>query len=58
MNFDLLQQLCKIHAPSGSEEAMTTFLLKHIKKEQKNWKVQPEILIGEDFQDCIILIFG
>ena len=54
----LLQQLCKIHAPSGSEEAMTTFLLKHIKKEQKNWKVQPEILIGEDFQDCIMLIFG
>ncbi len=58
MNFDLLQQLCKVHAPSGSEEAMTKFLLKHIKKEQKNWKVQPEILMGEDFQDCIILIFG
>jgi putative aminopeptidase FrvX len=54
----LLQQLCKIHAPSGSEEAMATFLLKHIKKEQKNWKVQPEILIREDFQDCIMLIFG
>lgn len=58
MNFLLLKQLCEIHAPSGSEEAMTQFLLKHIKKEQKNWKVQPEILIGEDFQDCIILIFG
>ncbi|MDF1674252.1 MAG: M20/M25/M40 family metallo-hydrolase [Vicingaceae bacterium] len=58
MNFDLLQQLCKIHAPSGSEEVMKTFLLKHIKKEQKKWKVQPEILIGEDFQDCIMLIFG
>lgn len=58
MNFSFLQQLCTIHAPSGSEEAMTTFLLKHIKKEQKNWKVQPEILMGEDFQDCIILVFG
>ena len=55
---ELLKKLCKIHAPSGSEEAMTTFLLKHIKKEQKNWKVQPEILVGEDFQDCIMLIFG
>lgn len=55
---ELLKKLCEIHAPSGSEEAMTKFLLKHIKKEQKNWKVQPEILMGEDFQDCIILIFG
>jgi len=58
MNFSFLRQLCKIHAPSGSEEAMSQFLLKYIKKEQKNWKVQPKILIGEDFQDCILLIFG
>ena len=58
MNFSFLQQLCKIHAPSGSEEAMTKFLLKHIKKEQKNWKVQPQLVVGEDFQDCILLVFG
>ncbi|MCB0379927.1 MAG: M20/M25/M40 family metallo-hydrolase [Flavobacteriales bacterium] len=54
----LLQQLCEIQAPSGSEYTMTDFLLKYIKKEKKNWKVQPEILYGEDFQDCIILVFG
>lgn len=54
----LLQQLCEIQAPSGSEYTMTDFLLKYIKKEKKNWKVQPEILYGDDFQDCIILVFG
>lgn len=54
----LLQQLCEIQAPSGSEYTMTDFLLKYIKKEKKNWKVQPEVLYGEDFQDCIILVFG
>ncbi len=55
---ELLKKLCEIQAPSGSEYTMTDFLLKFIKKEKKNWKVQPEILYGEDFQDCIILVFG
>ncbi|MGE0560902.1 MAG: M20/M25/M40 family metallo-hydrolase [Flavobacteriales bacterium] len=55
---ELLKKLCEIHAPSGSEYIMADFLLKYIKKEKKNWKVQPEILYGEDFQDCIILVFG
>lgn len=58
MNYTLLRQLCKIQAPSGNEDVMSNFLLKHIEKEQKNWKTKPEILFGDDFQDCIILVFG
>jgi putative aminopeptidase FrvX len=54
----LLQQLCEIHAPSGNEEAMTNFLLKYIHKEQRKWKVKPELYHGDGFQDCIILKFG
>lgn len=54
----LLNKLCTIQAPSGSENVMSKFLLSYIKKEKKNWKVQPEIIFGEDFQDCIILVFG
>lgn len=54
----LLKQLCEIHAPSGNEGPMTEFLLKYIHKEQKKWKVQPEIYQGDGFQDCIILKFG
>jgi len=54
----LLKKLCEVHAPSGNEKAMKDFLLNHIKKEMKNWKVQPEIFHGDDFQDCLILKFG
>jgi putative aminopeptidase FrvX len=54
----LLEQLCKIHAPSGEEGAMKEFLLKYIKKEKKNWSHSPQIFEGEEFQDCLILKFG
>lgn len=54
----LLKQLCETHAPSGNESALTEFLLTYINKEQKNWKVKPELYHGEGFQDCIILKFG
>lgn len=54
----LLKQLCEIHAPAGSEYKMTDFLLDYINKNKKGWKVQPEIISGEGFQDCIMLVFG
>jgi len=54
----LLHQLCQIHAPSGHEGPMKEFLLQYIKKEKKNWSKQPQIIFGEEFQDCIILKFG
>lgn len=54
----LLKQLCQIHAPSGNEGPMKDFLLTHIAKAQKKWKVKPEIFHGDEFQDCIVLKFG
>jgi putative aminopeptidase FrvX len=54
----LLKKLCEIHAPSGQEGPMKEFLLAYVKKEKKKWKVQPEIIEGEEFQDCLILKFG
>ncbi|HZY80734.1 MAG TPA: M20/M25/M40 family metallo-hydrolase [Cyclobacteriaceae bacterium] len=54
----LLESLCAIHAPSGSEAPVKEFLLDYIKKEKKNWKVKPQIVEGEEFQDCLILKFG
>lgn len=58
MNFDLLKTLCQIHAPSGNEVALREFLLAYIKKESANWKVKPEVIIGEEFQDSVLLKFG
>jgi len=34
------------------------FLIKYINAHQVNWKVRPTVYEGEDFQDCLILIFG
>jgi putative aminopeptidase FrvX len=54
----LLKKLCSIHAPSGNEGPMQEFLLDYIHAEKSTWAVQPEIIHGEDFQHCIILVFG
>ena len=56
--YSLLKTLCQVHAPSGEEHAMKEFLLKYIRKESKTWKVQPELIHGNEFQDCLILKFG
>lgn len=54
----LLKYLCKIHAPSGNESAMTEFLLNYINEEKNSWNTEPEIFSGKNFQDCIIIKFG
>jgi putative aminopeptidase FrvX len=55
---ELLQILCAIHAPSGSEMAVRDYLIDYVNTEKSNWKVLPELVYGDDFQDCLILIFG
>ena len=54
---DLLQTLCSIHAPSGSELAVRDYLIAYVNENKSNWKVQPQLIYGEEFQDCLILIF-
>ena len=58
MEFSLLQTLCQLHAPSGNEVAMQSFLLDYVKKHSHHWKVQPEVIEGDLFQDCLMLRFG
>jgi len=57
-DINLLKDLCKVHAPSGSESKMKSFLLSHIEKVMAQWKIKPDIIAGDDFQDCLILVFG
>lgn len=54
----LLKQLCEVRSSSGNEKPMRDFLLKYIQKEKKTWKVQPQIVQGNQIQDCLVLIFG
>lgn len=58
MDFSLLHQLCQVQAASGDEIAMKEFLLSYIEQNKHRWKIQPTVLHGEDFQDCLILEFG
>jgi putative aminopeptidase FrvX len=55
---ELLHTLCRLPAPSGNEAAMAKFLLQYISEQAPNWRVQPQVVAGEKFQDCIILVFG
>ncbi|UOQ82948.1 M20/M25/M40 family metallo-hydrolase [Hymenobacter sp. 5414T-23] len=54
----LLHTLCQIAAPSGNEAPLSEFLLNYIQQNKERWKTQPTVLQGEEFQDCIILVFG
>jgi putative aminopeptidase FrvX len=56
--YDLIKEMCAIHAPSGNEVAMKDFLLEYIEKHKKNWKHKPKVIHGKNIQDNIILVFG
>jgi putative aminopeptidase FrvX len=55
---DLLKQLCSIPGTSGHEGAVKDFLLQYIQKEKKKWKVRPELIHGQGYQDTLLLKFG
>ena len=55
---ELLKKMQSIFAPSGEEESMKDFLINYISKNKKNWKKQPKLIYGDEFQNCLILVFG
>ena len=54
----LLKKLVEIRGASGDESKVRDFVIKHVKKEQPKWKVQPHLFYGDGFQDALILVFG
>lgn len=58
MDFTLLKEMVRIHAPAGDEAAMTNFILDYVNKNKETWKVSPTIYAGDGFQDSIVLVFG
>ena len=55
---ELLKQLCTIHSPSGNEIKMKQFILNYLKENRTSFKCKPEVISGDEIQDCIILKFG
>ena len=54
----LLKQLTAISGASSDESRIKKFLLKYINENKNKWKVTPTIFASEEFQDCIVLVFG
>jgi putative aminopeptidase FrvX len=58
LDIALIKTLSGIFGPSANEILMKEFLLTYIENNKMNWSTSPEIIIGEEFQDCIMLKFG
>ncbi len=54
----LLKDLCRIHAPSGSEQPVFHFLQQYIRENASQWKTTPVVYSGPEFMDCLVLVFG
>jgi putative aminopeptidase FrvX len=37
---------------------MKQFILNYVNENSEKWKVKPQVIHGEEFQDCLMLIFG
>jgi putative aminopeptidase FrvX len=55
---ELLKQLTVIRGASSDEGTIAQFILDYVAQNAPNWKVQPTVLSGGDFHDCVVLIFG
>lgn len=54
----LLKQLVEIRSAASDERPMRDFLIEYVNANSTSWKVQPELIYGTGFQDCLILVFG
>lgn len=54
----LLKKLCAIQAPSGNEKAMTDFVVSYFTDNMHSFKCKPLLFYGNDFQDCVVAVFG
>lgn len=54
----LLQELTAIRGASSDEGSVAQFIRDYVASNASGWKVQPEVIHGKGFQDCVILVFG
>lgn len=56
--YGLLKELCSISAPSSDESRLANFILEYVEKNSFSWRHKPRVVSGEDFQDCVMLVWG
>lgn len=57
-DYELLKTLCGISAPSSDESRLTMFLIEYVEKNSFSWRHKPKVICGEDYQDCVMLVWG
>lgn len=55
---ELLQVLCEIPGAASDEGKVASFIKKYVETYSHQWIVQPKVISGKGFQDCVILVFG
>lgn len=54
----VLEKLVEVRAAASDEGKMKEFIIDYIETNSSDWSVQPEIIHGKGFQDCLIVVFG
>ena len=54
----LLEELCSIRGAASDESRVKEFLLNYVNQHSSDWLTKPEIYAGDEFQDCLVLVFG
>ncbi len=57
-DYNLLKKLCSISAPSSDESRLSMFLVEYVEKNCFSWRHKPHVVCGEDYQDCVMLVWG
>jgi putative aminopeptidase FrvX len=57
-DYTLLEQLVGIPSASSDEGLIANFIKKYIEENKNTWRVIPQVISGNPFQDALILVFG
>lgn len=55
---ELLKKLVEVRALASDEGKLKDFIIDYVSTNAKNWAVEPKLIHGKGFQDCLILVFG
>lgn len=55
---ELLEQLIELRGAASDEARVKEYIKDYVLRSADKWKVKPEIVDGDGFQDCMILVFG
>ena len=58
LDFTLLKELTKIHAPSAEEDRIINYIVDYTNKNKNKWAVKPKIFHGGIYRNNVILVFG